>query len=202
MGEGEGPSDEALMSAYVRGDAAAFSALFARYAPRLRRLVGRDLARASDADDLVQQTFLQMHRARRDFREGSRLRPWLYTIALNLKRQFFRSRARKPEAPLPEDGAGEPVAPPMGDPEGAVRDAQIRRALDALPEAQREVIVLHWFEGLSFREIAEVVGASQPAVKVRAHRGYEKLRQTLGTDDVTAEGERAYAGKGDGRGLR
>lgn len=173
-------SDEALMAAYVAGDRGAFTVLFARYAPRLRRLVARDLARGGDADDLVQQAFLQMHRARRDFRPESRLRPWLFTIALNLKRQYFRRRGRRPESALPEDGSAEPVAP-RGDPEGAVRDAQVRRALDALPESQREVIMLHWFEGLSFREIAPVVGASQPAVKVRAHRGYEKLREALGT---------------------
>lgn len=181
MAEGEDPTDEALMAAYVAGDRAAFAALFARYAPRLRRLVGRGLPRTSDADDLVQQTFLQVHRARRDFRPGSRLRPWLLTIALNLARQYFRRRGRRPEASLPDDGPGEPIASAGSDPEGAVRDAQLRRALDALPDAQREVIVLHWFEGLSFREIAAVVGASQPAVKVRAHRGYEKLRAALGT---------------------
>lgn len=176
---GAAASDEELMAAHVRGEAAAFGELFRRYAPRLGRLLARDLGRGEDARDLVQQTFLQLHRARHDFRPGARLRPWLFTIALNLKRQHFRRQGRRPEAALHPDGdADEPVAP-GGDPEARLHDASLRKALDALPEPQREVIVLHWFEGLSFREIADAVGASQPAVKVRAHRGYNLLRQAL-----------------------
>lgn len=166
------------MAAYVGGDRAAFAELFRRYAPRLQRLLLRDLGRSDAAHDLVQQTFLQLHRARHDFRAGARLRPWLFTIALNLKRQHFRRLGRRPEASLPTDGA-EPVAP-RGNPEARAGDAELRAALQQLPEPQREVIVLHWFEGLSFREIAETVGASQPAVKVRAHRGYNRLRESLG----------------------
>jgi len=168
------------MAAYVGGDRSAFATLFSRYMPRLQRLMQRDLGRSEDAYDLVQQTFLQLHRARHDFRVGAKLRPWLFTIALNLKRQHFRRKGRRPETSLEsEGGAIEPVEP-RGGPEARAEDAQLRAALGQLPDAQREVIVLHWFEGLSFREIAEVVGASQPAVKVRAHRGYNALRQTMG----------------------
>ena len=142
------------MAAYVGGDRSAFAVLFERYAPRLLRLMQRDLGRGEDAHDLVQQTFLQLHRARRDFRAGAKLRPWLFTIALNLKRQHFRRQGRRPEASLELEGGAEPVAP-RGNPEARVGDVQLRAALLRLPEPQREVIVLHWFEGLSFREIAE-----------------------------------------------
>lgn len=173
-------SDEELMAAYVGGDRSAFAELFRRYAPRLQRLMQRDLGGAEDAHDLVQQTFLQLHRARRDFRAGAKLRPWLFTIALNLKRQHFRRLGRRPETSLSAEEGHEPAAP-GGNPEARVGDVQLRAALLRLPEAQREVIVLHWFEGLTFREIAEAVGASQPAVKVRAHRGYNKLRKTMQT---------------------
>lgn len=172
-------TDEELMAAYVAGDRAAFGTLFQRYAPRLQRLMQRDLGRTDEANDLVQQTFLQLHRARRDFRPDAKLRPWLFTIALNLKRQHFRRLGRRPVTSLDDDAAVEPVAP-GGGPEGRVRDLQLRAALGRLPEGQREVIVLHWFEGLSFREVAELVGASQSAVKVRAHRGYNRLRETMG----------------------
>ncbi len=169
------------MAAYVGGERSAFAELFGRYAPRLQRLMQRDLGGAEEAHDLVQQTFLQLHRARNDFRPGAKLRPWLFTIALNLKRQHFRRLGRRPVTSLSTDeGVAEPVAP-RGNPEARVGDVQLRAALLRLPEAQREVIVLHWFEGLSFREIAEAVGASQPAVKVRAHRGYNKLRETMAT---------------------
>lgn len=171
-------SDEALMAAYVAGDKAAFAKLFARNAPRVVRLFARDLGGRDEVQDLVQQTFLHLHRARKDFRPDARLRPWLFTIALNLKRQHFRRLGRRPEASLDADDAREPVAA-TGDPEADIHDAQLRAALDRLPEGQREVIILHWFEGLSFREISTAVNAGVSAVKVRAHRGYEKLRTLM-----------------------
>jgi RNA polymerase sigma-70 factor (ECF subfamily) len=137
----------------------------------------------------VQQTFLQLHRARADFRPGSRLRPWLYTIALNLGRQHLRRLGRRGDAPLVDPDAH---AAAGREPEAPLVDAEVRALLATLPEAQREVIVLHWFEGLGFREIAEIVGATPTAVKVRAHRGYERLRASLGR--VTEGGGPAYGG--------
>lgn len=187
-------TDEALMAAYQTGERAAFAEIFRRYGPRLARLFRRDM-RTADADDLVQQTFLQLHRARHDFRTAARLRPWLYTIALNTRRQYFRRLGRRSESDVDRETHGEPVAT-SGDPETAVRDAQLRAALRELPRTQRQVIILHWFEGLTFREVAQVVGASHSAVRVRAHRGYEKLRTMLGPDAVTDRPSGAYASKG------
>ena len=178
MPSGKQATDEELMIAYVGGDPGAFAELFSRYGPRLVRLFARDLGGRDELHDLVQQTFLHVHRARNDFRTDARLRPWLFTIALNLKRQHFRRLGRRQESSLDQEGAAEPVAR-GGDPEADVADAQLRRALAQLPSGQREVIILHWFEGLSFREIADVVGAGVSAVKVRAHRGYEKLRHAM-----------------------
>lgn len=181
-------SDEQLMQAYIAGDRRAFEEMFTRYAPRITRLMRRDVGSA-DADDLVQQTFLQLHRARRDFRPEARVRPWLYTIAFNLKRQYFRRRGRKPESSLEADPIQD--ASQRG-PEAAIYAAQLRRALNALPEPQREAIVLHWFEGLTYPEVAQVVGAKVNAVRVRAHRGYGKLREFL-ESDVTNPVPPAYA---------
>lgn len=167
------------MVQYAAGDAAAFRALFERHAGRLLNVLTRQVGSREVAQDLVQQTFLNVHRARQDFRPGTGFRPWLYTIAFNLVRDRHRRRQRKPEmATDPEDQDRTPGAPgPELDP---IRDAAVRRALAALPEGQREVIVLHWFEELDFRAISQVVGASLSAVKVRAHRGYERLRASLG----------------------
>jgi RNA polymerase sigma-70 factor (ECF subfamily) len=190
MTGGEGTTDEALMASYVAGDQRAFAELFARYAPRLTRMFGRDL-RPDDAHDLMQQTFLQLHRARNDFRQDAKLRPWLYTIARNLLRQHFRRRGRRPEASLDAQGAAEPIAPGVT-PEQQAEARQVRQVLGRLPATQAEVISLHWFEGLSFREVAQVVGASESAVKVRAHRGYAKLRELIEGPGVTAPGAGAY----------
>ncbi|HWB81221.1 MAG TPA: RNA polymerase sigma factor [Nannocystaceae bacterium] len=185
------PSDEELMAAYVAGDRSAFERLFERWSPRLRRSFVRAGMRPDESGDLIQQTFLQLHRARNDFRPGSPLRPWIFTIALNLKRQYMRRLGRKPEAPLDDEGP-EPAAP-QADPDAGFVGAKVRAALAELPEAQREVIVLHWFEGLSFREVAQIVGATQTAVKVRAHRGYAKLRARLEAAGVTAAEASSYA---------
>lgn len=175
--ESEGPSDEELMALYVRdGDKGAFKAIFGRYSRRLYGLFMRSVGSEATANDMVQQTFLHLHRARNDFRQGAKLRPWLYTIAINVRREHFRRRARKPETCFDPVVHGEPSVGPDA---STATDRLVRRALAELVDDQREVILLHWYEDLSFPEIAELVGASVSAVKVRAHRGYVKLRALL-----------------------
>lgn len=199
---GSDATDEELMARHVRGDATAFPLLHARWAAKLRNLFVRGGLRGDDANDMVQQTFLQLHRARADFREGSSLRPWIYTIALNLRRQLTRRQLRKPEQPIDD---AEEVGRGLDDDEvdiDAQLDAQVdgrhlRAAMSRLPEAQREVIMLHWFEGLSFREVAAIVGATPVAVKVRAHRGYARLRALLEAAGVTGVGAPSYAPEED-----
>ena len=190
-------SDEELMAAYVAGDTAAFEELFRRYAPALLRVIGRQLSSPGEAHDLVQQTFLQLHRARHDFKPGARLRPWIFTIALNLKREHYRRLRRRPEAPLELDGRHDPAILPEP-PERAENERAVRSALDKLPPDHREVIVLHWFEGLSFPEVSAVVGASVSAVKVRAHRGYVALRKLLAEPGNQTDAAGIPKEKGDG----
>lgn len=172
------------MARYCGGDVGAFQELHARYGPKLLALMRRSLFRQDEAADLVQQTFLQLHRARKDFRQGALLRPWLYTIALNLKRKHFRTVKRRPTTPLEVDVGGADAPPDRGL-ERSEDVERVREALGRLPAAQREVIELHWFEGLPFAEVASVVGISLSAAKVRAHRGYKRLREHLG--DLNAE---------------
>ena len=184
------PSDEELMQAYVLGDAAAFRALFARYAPDLLRVFRRHLRDHEAARDLLQQTFLQLHRARRDFDARKPLRPWLFTIALNLEREHFRRKKRKPEASLDfEHEAGLASLPDTSTHFAAASD--LHAALERLPAQQREVIELHWFGGLSFPEVASVIGARLAATKVRAHRGYCQLRALLSSSEPHSSGNRS-----------
>src|SRR4051812_12481112 len=173
-------SDEDLMAAYIDGDAAAFRTLFNRHAAVLYRLARRRLSSDADARDVVQQTLLQMHRARNDFRRGSRLRPWLFTIAMNLVREHYRRQRRRREQSLENTAdVREPVLEPEDSDGARERSARVRAALATLPNNQREVIELHWFENSPYEEIAQIVGASVAAVRVRAHRGYERLREIL-----------------------
>lgn len=169
------PTDEELMARYVAGDRAALREIFDRYAPLLLQMMQHRLGRREDAHDLVQQTFLQLHRSRADFRPNSLLRPWLFTIAINLKRRYFRILERRRELPLPADELAAASTDSMQIDKNDV-EQRVRSALAALPPYQREVIELHWFGGLTFGEIAVAVGASLSAVKVRAHRGYTSLR--------------------------
>jgi len=172
----EEPSDEALFGAYVRqADRAAFEALFRRYAPRLSGLFVRSGA-GDLAGDLVQKTFLHLHRARADYQEGRPFRPWIYTIALNVRREEARRRARSREVHVEPERVREPSVDPVA---STTTDRLVQRALDQLSDAAREVVVLHWYDGMSFPEIAQMLGASVSAVKVRAHRAYEQLRKIL-----------------------
>jgi RNA polymerase sigma-70 factor (ECF subfamily) len=179
-------TDEELMAAHVEGDKAAFRELFQRYTPLLQRAMARDLRSPEEANDLVQQTFLHLHRSRLDFEPGRKLKPWIFTIALNLKREYFRRSKRRHESSLDDERSAEPFEGPRGQ-ERSDAARETARALAALPADHREVIELHWFGGLSFPEVAEAVGSTVAAVKVRAHRGYVALRARLGDEVPTTE---------------
>jgi RNA polymerase sigma factor (sigma-70 family) len=167
-------SDEALMGRFVEGDEKAFDALFARHAPLVRAYLFRITGNGASADELTQATFLSLVKARGRFMKDAAFKPWLYAIATNAARDLHRRR--RPEELAAEPPVQEAVAPVMRD---AGLERQVREALLKLPEAQRAAIVMHRFDGLSFAEIAAAEGVSEGAVKVRAHRGYEKLRELL-----------------------
>jgi RNA polymerase sigma factor (sigma-70 family) len=174
-----GPTDEELMSAYVAGDARAFESLFARLGPRVHGFFLRSFRDPAVADDLLQVTFMKVHKAREQYRRELRVAPWLFGVAARVRLDELRRRLR-----LPEDADEEALAradeqafrePP---PDTDLRDA-VRAALDGLPESQRAVIHLHRYEGLTFPEIARALGTTPGAVKLRAFRGYETLRKQL-----------------------
>ena len=172
-------TDEELMRAYVGGDEAAFRLLFDRYVPQLMRLARRRLDGDDHAREVVQQTFFQLHAARNDFQEGKKLRPWVYTIAMNLVREHYRRRGRRKETELDPERSPAAATPDRGPIEAQQRAARLREALASLPKSQREVVELHWFEEMPFAEVAAIVGATEGAVRVRAHRAYKRLEELL-----------------------
>jgi RNA polymerase sigma-70 factor (ECF subfamily) len=177
------PTDETLMSAYVAGDRRAFEQLFARLAPRLHGFFRRSFGSEATADDLLQTTFLKLHRARETYKAEMRVAPWAFAIAARVRLDEYRKRKR-----LAEDGdeealarADETHAAGAQEPErldGDTADA-VRRAVDALPESQRVVVHLNRFEGMTFAEIARVLDTTEGAVKLRAFRAYGALRARL-----------------------
>jgi RNA polymerase sigma-70 factor (ECF subfamily) len=167
-------SDEALMMRFQRGDRAAFDELFRRYAAPLTSFLTRLTGSAAAAEDAVQLTFLSVIRSRDQFLDGSRVKPWLYAIASNAARD--RHRRTRRETPVVEDVVEAGLDAVHGD---AGLRRRLLEALQQLPEPQREAVILHRLEGWSFAEIADAVGASETAVKVRAFRGTQVLREAL-----------------------
>ena len=177
MPPGSTETDEQLMERFVNGEEQAFTELFERHAPRLQGTLRRIVGSASG--DVLQTTFLSIVRARGRYQRGAPFRPWLYTVALNAARDYLRRHRR--EEPHPTDKLPEAAAEPTPLPDPGL-SRTVEAALAQLPENQREAIVLHRFDGFSFKEIAELLGVTETAVKVRAHRGYERLRTLLASE--------------------
>ena len=187
----DSPTEEELMEAYVAGDPAAFNALFRSVGPAVHGFFVRRFGDPTIADDLLQVTFMKLHRARDSYRIGSALRPWLFTIAARVRLDELRKRHRRPEdsdndrIERTEDRLHQHHAHDSDTPEEIVDG--VRAALLELPESQRVVVVLNRYYGFTFREIAGMLDTTEGAVKLRAFRAYEQLRkklQPLLTQDV------------------
>jgi RNA polymerase sigma-70 factor (ECF subfamily) len=173
----------ALMVAYQGGDMDALAELYELMRPQLRGFL-RGLAwDAATADDLVQETFLQVHRARHTHQPGRPVRPWLYGIARNVFLMHRRSAARRlrHEQPAAEELPELPVPPEA---ERLADRGTLWRALAQLGEGRREAVMLHHLLGMDFKEVGAVLGIASGAAKVRAHRGVAELRRILGVGEV------------------
>jgi RNA polymerase sigma-70 factor (ECF subfamily) len=190
-----------LMQRYCDGDAGAFRELYTLVAPRLLGYLLKMARERALADDLLQQTFLKVHRARAAYVRGADPLPWIYAIAhrtfIDETRKHKRAVVRVGEAEeLPEVRAGitgeseDRRDEGRGDPE-LVTAALARLA--QLPLQQREAVILTKLDGKTVAEAAEIAGTTVGAMKVRAHRGYEALRKSLGTPEASA---RRVAGGG------
>jgi RNA polymerase sigma-70 factor, ECF subfamily len=186
--------DADLMIRYCDGDAAAFRELYSRVAPRLIAYLQRMSGDRASAEDLVQQTFLKVHRARSAYVRGADPIPWLFAIArrtfLDEARRRRRARVRVPsgDGHLPDMPAaidGAPLAegaPPAEQQQTGPDPDLVHAALDALsrlPPAQREALILTKMSGKSIAEAAAITGTTPGAMKLRAHRAYVALRRAL-----------------------
>jgi RNA polymerase sigma-70 factor (ECF subfamily) len=176
-----------LMQRYVDGDARAFRALYALLAPKLLGYLAKMTRDRAVADDLLQQTFLKVHRARAAWVPGADPTPWIYAIA----HRTFLDEARKKQRAVVSVAKGEELPEVKADLDGTadgaaepVPDVELTKAamaaLEALPPQQREAVVLTKLDGKSIAEAAAIAGTTPGAMKVRAHRGYVALRKALG----------------------
>ncbi len=171
-------SDEELMARVAAGETQALGELFERYKQPVFNFLCRFLGNPTPAEDVVVETFLRVYDRRATYKRGQRFAGWLYAIAHNLAADQLRRAARHE---LPSD---ELENCPHGElPDDLLVRAelaeQVRAAILRLPPDQRVAIILREYQGFSFREIAEITGASEEAVRVRAHRARQALRATL-----------------------
>ncbi len=172
------------MERYSKGDEAAFAELYDAIAPRLLGFLRKATRDHAAAEDLMQQTLLQIHRERGSFIPGARVMPWAYAIARRLMIDSARRRRVEQrlfsEAPADDDRMTYEPTAAMAAADDLLHarrlEGRVRQRLDALPEAQRTAYQLLQQEGLSLKEAAEVLGTSVTAVKLRTHRAYQALR--------------------------
>jgi len=176
--ENEDAQLRALMVRYQDGEMEAFEELYRRTLSMVRGYLGaltRDAARAAD---LAQESYLQIHRSRRTYDARFPVRPWMLAIARHVRLSDERRRRRRASR---EIAAGDdlPDVPVPAEVEQLADRQAVTRALARLPPERREAVVLHHLQGLHFSEIGRIVGASDVAVRIRAHRGMAQLRALL-----------------------
>lgn len=201
MGFWLGPqtSDEQLMLAYKSGDAGAFSTLVQRHRQTVFNFILRYVLHRQRAEDILQETWLKVIRNSAGYSPTAKFTTYLFTVARNLcvdatRKEAFRKTASL-DAPLGDDtdrslgdlvGDEGAMAPDRGADSLRVRPL-IERALESLPEEQREVFLLREYQGIAFKEIAEVVGVNENTAKSRMRYALEGLRKRLNEAGIEAD---------------
>lgn len=190
-------TDEQLLARYVAGDDASFVSLVERYSRELYPFLVRYVRDTAMAEDVVQETFLQVHQSAASFDVGRRFRPWLFTIAVNKARDHLRSRVRKREVslsiPSPTDGdesvsyldfLSDEAAIPSESLESAECREMVREIISNMPANLREVLVLGYYHRFPYKDMAEILAIPLGTVKSRLHAavscfatGYKRAEQ-------------------------
>lgn len=185
-------TDKNLMTAHCRGDSDAFAAIVQRYGPALLGYLKKMSNENGQAEDFFQETFARVHAKASTFR-GPKLKPWLYRIATNIAMDGFRKNSRLKLVSLDQQTGGDNRDPQeLGErllvdsapgPSEAAQTAetkqQVQRAIADLPDRQRATLVLAYYQRLSYRQVAEVLGCSVGTVKTHMFRALKSLARTL-----------------------
>lgn len=210
MNPGDAPSPlELAMARFSAGDDAALGDVYDLASPAVFTFLMRICRDRSMAEDLTQETFLRLHRARGLYRPGAAVMPWAYTIARRLFLDAIRARRSATASPRGQGRAADPheasrleteIAASDPSAEDLLSDAELALAVDSalarIPETQAAAFRLLKGEGLSVAEAAAVMGTTKGAVKLRAHRAYEALRGMLSAH-LPPAGSRRGAGRGE-----
>jgi len=173
--------DSVFVARFLRGDASAFDALFVKYQDYVYNIVYGIVGSQEEARDLTQEVFLQVYRSLPKFRYGARFATWLYRIAANRGVDAARGSRRWRFLPILDEPSAA-LIPAESDlqPESVFERKMERETVQSVlmrcPIAHREALVLRYFQDLSVEEIADVVGCSVAAAKVRLHRARKVFR--------------------------
>jgi RNA polymerase sigma-70 factor (ECF subfamily) len=179
-----GRTDEDLVQECLDGDISAFDLLVERWERKIRGAVFRMVGSDDEARDVTQEAFLKAFRGLSSFKKEARFSSWLYQIALNLCRDRARRRRGRPMVSIDELDEGGVALVEQSKSALQVLEEEdlgrlVARAVAALPEEQREVVVLKEYEGLTFLEIAQILGVPVSTVKTRLYRALDQLKIRL-----------------------
>ncbi|MDA1312319.1 MAG: RNA polymerase sigma factor [Acidobacteria bacterium] len=167
-----------LMEGYQKADRAATTELVERLSPMLLRFLAGPVQTRPFAEDMLQDCWLRIHKARHSYREGTPVLPWVFAIARHTRIDSYRRRRRidmRESSIEAKSEAFQPAAKPAAAP-----DLDLWRLVRQLPESQQEVIRMLKISGMTVEEVANATGTTVGAIKQKAHRAYEKLRNLLG----------------------
>jgi RNA polymerase sigma factor (sigma-70 family) len=170
-------TDDALMLAVRDGDLSSLGLLFERHHAGLFGFLSRMTGDRSAAEDLVQEVFVRILKYKATYRDGGSFETWLFRIARNARIDYFRKR--RLVEPVPDERLDGPSDSP-GPAYRLEREREVdrlKRALLALRDDRRELIVLARYQGMKYEAIAELLGIETGAVKVRVHRAMKELRE-------------------------
>jgi len=202
-------SDVQLMLDVKSGDDSSFELLLRKYRTPVVNFLNRMVRDAAAAEDLAQEVFLRVYRARGEYLPSAKFTTWMFRIATNLALNSLRDgRYRHQEISIDHsfgaaDGENEAPAQEVADRQPSIelelirrdRAERIRRAVEALPEKQRAAVLLHKYQEMDYDEIARVLGCSESALKSLLFRAYETLRVELAPLVETAAQVQAQAGR-------
>jgi RNA polymerase sigma-70 factor (ECF subfamily) len=188
-------ADEELMRLCQDGDEAAFEVLFQRYEGQALSFINRLVGDQSRTEALGQEAFLRIFKDAKSYQYPRSFTTWFYTIVRNLCKNELRWRSRHPTVSIEDNlgsshGRGDDSprvgdylqsagTNPLDEMVSRERDQRLEKALEMLPEAEREVLILNRFQGLKYREIAEVVGVPVGTVRARIYSALERLRKSI-----------------------
>lgn len=184
-------SDEDLLGRFCRGQTEAFGVLVRRYERELYGYLRRYLADSNLAEDVFQNTFLQLYLKCSQYEPGRPVRPWLYTIATHQAIDALRRNARHQVLSLEQqredngngelrsllDGLESRGPAPLDNLSAQERKERVRASVDRLPDFLREVVILAYYQGLKYREIADILDIPVGTVKSRLHAALNKLQE-------------------------